>query len=180
MSLPHPALQILLAAIATLAAVSDLRTRTIPNWVTVGGLAAAVLGQCILSGWAGGGRSAALGFGVAMLVYLPLFLLRAMGGGDLKLMAALGAAAGAQNWFAIFLITSILGGPIALVTIVMSGRLGKTVRNIGAILSQLARFGAPHRANPELDVAHPESVGLPHGAVIALGVAAFLFLARFA
>jgi prepilin peptidase CpaA len=125
-----------------------------------------------------GAQAAASGFGLAMLVYLPLFMLRAMGGGDVKLMAALGAAAGPQNWLAIFLITSILGGPIALVTIVIRGRVGKTMRNIGAILWQLVRLRAPHRAEPELDVAHPKAVGLPHGAVIALGVATFLLLAR--
>jgi prepilin peptidase CpaA len=159
------------------AAISDLRSRSIPNWLTLGGVTAGVAAQIIFGGWAGA-RAAALGFGLAMLVYLPLFMLRAIGGGDVKLMAAIGAAAGPQNWLAIFLITSILGGPIALVTIVMRGRVGKTMRNIGAILSQLVRLRAPHRAEPELDVAHPKVLGLPHGAVIALGVAAFLLLAR--
>ena len=56
--------------------------------------------------------------------------------------------------------------------------LQATMRNIGAILWQLVRLRAPHRAEPELDVAHPKAVGLPHGAVIALGVATFLLLAR--
>ena len=177
MSLPHLSLQVLLALLAALAAVSDLRTRTIPNWLTGGGFAAAVALQA-LSGGLEGLLAAAKGFGVAMAIYLPLNLLRAMGGGDLKLMAALGAAAGPGNWVAIFLLTSLLGLPIALVTVLVSGRLGKTVRNIGRILWQLVRFRLPHEADPELDVHHPRSFGLPHGAVIALGVAAFLALAR--
>jgi prepilin peptidase CpaA len=176
-SLPPLPLQIVLAVVAGAAAVSDLRSRSIPNWLTLGGLVAGFVAQIALGGWAGA-KAAALGFGLALLVYLPLFALRAMGGGDVKLMAAIGAAAGPQNWLAIFLITSILGGPIALVTVVMRGRLGKTIRNIAAILSQLIRLRAPHHAEPELDVAHPKAVGLPHGAVIALGVAAFLLLAR--
>lgn len=178
MSLPHVSLQILLGLVAVLAAVSDLRTRTIPNWLTGGGLAAAIFLQLIFCGGLEGLATAAKGFGVAMAVYLPLNLLRAMGGGDLKLMAALGAAAGPSNWIAIFLITSLLGLPIALITILASGRLAKTFRNIGRILWQLARLRAPHEADPELDVHHPRSFGLPHGAVIALGVAAFLALAR--
>lgn len=171
-------MQILLALVAALAAVSDLRTRTIPNWLTGGGLAIAVILQTAFCGGLAGLGAAAKGFAVAVAVYLPLNLLRAMGGGDLKLMAALGAAAGPSNWFAIFLITSLLGLPIAIVTILVSGRFGKTMRNIGRILLQLARFRAPHEVDPELDVHHPRSFGLPHGAVIALGVAAFLALAR--
>ena len=178
LTLPHPLLQIILALVAGLSAVSDLRTRTIPNWLTVGGLGLAALAQIAVNGWPGA-KAAALGFGVAMLVYIPLYLLRVMGGGDVKMMAAIGAAAGPGNWLAIFLITSILGGPIAIVTILMRGRVGKTMRNIGSIFRQLIRLRAPHQANPELDVAHPNSFGLPHGAVIALGVAVFLVLARF-
>ena len=169
----------MLALVAGAAAVSDLRSRTIPNWLTVGGLVAGVVAQVALGGWTGA-KAAVLGFGLAMLIYLPLFMLRAMGGGDVKLMAALGATAGPQNWLSIFLITSILGGVIALGTILLRGRFGKTMRNIRAILGQLVRLRAPYEADPELDVAHPKSVGLPHGAVIALGVAAFLALARLA
>ena len=178
LSLPHVVLQIVLASIALLSAVSDFRTRTIPNWLTLGGLAAAVTAQLALGGWMGA-KAAALGLGVAMLVYLPLFLLRFMGGGDVKMMAAIGAAAGPGNWLAIFLITSILGGPIALATILLRGRVGKTLRNIAGMFRALLHLRAPHEADPELDVAHPASVGLPHGAVIALGVAVFLVLARF-
>ncbi len=179
LSLPHPLLQVILALVACGAAVSDLRWRTIPNWLTAAGFLAGTAAQIAMGGWPGA-RAAGLGFGLAMLVYLPLFVLRAMGGGDVKLMAALGVAAGPQNWLAIFLIMSILGGPIAIGTILWQGRFGKTMRNIAAILSQLAHLRAPHRADLELDVAHPKSVGLPHGAVIALGVVAFLALARFA
>ena len=178
LSLPHPLLQIVLALVAGLSAISDLRTRTIPNWLTVGGLGLAALVQMAANGWPGA-KAAALGFGVAMLIYIPLYLLRVMGGGDVKMMAAIGAAAGPGNWLAIFLITSILGGPIAIVTILLRGRFGKTMRNIGLIFSQLIRWRAPHEANSELDVAHPHSFGLPHGAVIALGVAGFLVLSRF-
>lgn len=177
MNLPPLLLQIVLALTAGAAAISDLRSRSIPNWLTLGGFLAGIVAQIALGGWEGA-KAAALGLGLAMLVYLPLFVLRAMGGGDVKLMAALGAAAGPQNWLAIFLITSILGAPIALAAILIRGRFGKTMRNIGAILSQLLRLRAPHRVQPELDVAHPQAVGLPHGAVIALGVAAFLLLAR--
>lgn len=177
LSLPHPALQFVLAAIAFIAAITDLRTRTIPNWLTGGGMIAGAAVQIAVAGWAGA-KAAALGLGLAMLIYLPLYLLRGMGGGDVKLMAALGAAAGPQNWLAIFLITSLVGGIAAVIVILASGSVGRTLRNLATILGSLLRLRAPHEAEPELDVAHPSSRGLPHGAVIAGGVALFLLLAR--
>ena len=41
-----------------------------------------------------------MGAGLALLIYVPLFALRAMGGGDVKLMAAVGAIVG--SWPASF------------------------------------------------------------------------------
>ncbi|MBM3793190.1 MAG: hypothetical protein FJW31_03795 [Acidobacteria bacterium] len=177
MTLPHPALQAILVAVAMAAAVTDLRSRRIPNWLTVSAVVAAFAVRAALSGWTGV-LAAAMGFALAMAIYAALFALRVMGGGDVKLMAALGAIAGPANWLVIFFITSLIGGPIVLVTVLLRGRLGKTLRNVWAILLQLARLRPPYEANPELDVAHPASVGLPHGAMIALGVGVFLAVAR--
>ena len=50
-----------------------------------------------LAGWPGTQQSL-MGFGLAALVYVPLFILRAMGGGDVKLMAAAGAIIGPRDW----------------------------------------------------------------------------------
>ena len=82
-------LQVVLASLTFAAAVSDLQSRTIPNWLVLSGI---VLGFGIngyLFGWGGLLRSA-MGFALAAVVYLPMFALRAMGGGDVKLMAAVG------------------------------------------------------------------------------------------
>ncbi|MBI3682079.1 MAG: prepilin peptidase [Acidobacteria bacterium] len=55
-------------------------------------------------------------------MFLPLFLLRGMGGGDAKLMAAIGAITGWQNCFIVFLLTAILGGVLAAGLALMSRR----------------------------------------------------------
>ena len=170
-------LQAILVAVALAATVTDLRSRQIPNWLTLGGVVAAFAARSILFGWPGL-LEAVQGLALGLAVYGTLFALRVMGGGDVKLMMALGAVAGPANWLAIFFITSLVGGPIALMTVLLRGRLGKTLRNVWAILLQLARLRPPYEADPELDVAHPASVGLPHGAVIALGVGVFLAVAR--
>src|SRR5580692_11271562 len=100
---------VLLAVLVIAAAIFDLRTRRIPNWLCAVGLIGGFAFQTT--------REAALGAGLALLIYVPLFALRAVGGGDVKLMAAVGSIAGPKSWIAIFLTTAILGGAIALVMI---------------------------------------------------------------
>ena len=104
-----------------------------------------------------------------------------MGAGDVKLMAAVGAVAGWQNWFGIFLITAILGGIMALILAATRGRVRKTLWNVGFILSEMKSGRPAYVGKEELDVKNPKALGLPHGAVIAVGTIFFLALsARFA
>jgi len=168
-----PPVAIVLAALVLVAVVYDLRLRRIPNWLTLSGIGIGLA----LNAWLGVLREAALGLGLAAAVYLPLFLLRAMGGGDLKLMAAVGSLAGPSAWLVIFGFTAILGGIAALVLLVVSGGLGRAMRNVLHILKQALRFRAPYRDREELDVSSPRAVTLPHGAVIAAGTLLYLFVA---
>jgi prepilin peptidase CpaA len=179
MSLPPAVLQVLLLVVTVVAAYFDLRWRRIPNWLTVTGVLGGLVLNALLLEWSGL-RLSVLGAGLALLVYVPLFALRAMGGGDLKMMAAVGAITGPTNWFAIFIVTSILGGIIAVVTILLKGRVGRTFSNLGFVLWELAHLRRPYKGREELDIAHPKSMSLPHGAVIALGCVVFLLLARTA
>jgi prepilin peptidase CpaA len=99
-----------------------------------------------------------------------------MGGGDLKLMAALGAAAGPAHWMRIFLYSAFIGGLAALVYTLIHSRFRHTLSNMGVILKSLARGKAPHRASPELDVRSPAGARLPHAVMIASATALHLFL----
>jgi prepilin peptidase CpaA len=166
-----------LAILVTVAAFTDILWRRIPNWIPGLALLAAFGLRTYLLGWVGL-RTGLLGFGLALLIYLPLFSLRAMGGGDVKLMAAVGAVAGPFNWFVIFVFTSIFGGILALGLLFFRGGLGRALRNITYIMNDLARLRAPHRERPELDVASSSAVTMPHGVAIALGAFLFLVLSR--
>jgi prepilin peptidase CpaA len=168
-----PAPTILLAALVIVAAIFDFRTRRIPNWLCAAGLIAGFACQIALFQWAGA-REAVLGCGLALLIYIPLFALRAMGGGDVKLMAAVGAIAGPKAWIAIFLVTAVVGGIIALMLIAIKGRTARTLRNVGILITELAHLRAPHRVEQELDVTSDRGLRLPHGCTIAAGTLLYL------
>lgn len=122
-----------------------------------------------------GGITALAGTGAALAIYLPLYLLRAVGGGDVKLMAAVGAITGPAVWLLVFVIASLLGGVVALSVTLATSRLSTTLVNIGAIFTDLVHLRRPYLSNPALDVTKTESVRLPHGTVI--GAAIWLYLA---
>lgn len=170
----HPAIQWIVAGITLTAAFTDLRSRIIPNWLVVTGLASGFVLNILLAGWTGLSQSC-LGFGLALLIYVPLFILRAMGGGDVKLMAAVGSLVGPQNWFLIFLLASIAGGLYALVLLFARNVYGGVFRNVIHILGELVRLRLPFRTRPELDVAHERAVSVPHAVAILAGAVAFLY-----
>jgi prepilin peptidase CpaA len=170
--------QILLGILVAAAAVSDIRSRRIPNWLVLAGIVAGFAWNVSSSpGWSGLGRAAA-GLGLGFVLYFPLYLLRARGAGDVKLLAAVGAITGPGNCFWIFFLTAILGGAIALLLLTFRGRVRKTFFNVAWIMQDLLHFRAPYRSNDELDVTTPKGMRLPHAAMIAVGTVAFLFIAQ--
>lgn len=177
MSLPPPAIRIFLEVLVILAAIWDIRTRRIPNWLTLSGV---VLGVALnmfiyqpLGTWFGLVFSLK-GLGLAFGVYFVLYLLHAMGAGDVKLMAAVGAGAGAANWLGILVLTSVAGAVAGLLLVVFKGRLRRTLHNLGTIISSLGHGRAPYKETPELDVSSDKAMRLPHGALIAIGTLGFL------
>ncbi len=179
MTLPPPGIEVVLLTLVIAAAVYDVRYRRIPNWITVGGV---LIGLALNSfigrndvppGWPGL-RFSLIGLGVGFGVYVIFYALHAMGAGDVKLMASVGALVGWQDWFGIFVITAIIGGVMALILVVYRGRLAKTFWNMGFILGQMKSGKAAYVTNEELDVRSSKSVGLPHGAIIAIGTLFFL------
>ena len=109
----------LLAALLIVAAVLDLRSRTIPNGLnlTVALLAVPFWWATGLAAW----PDAALQVGVGALVFgvfAIAFALGAMGGGDVKLLGALALWLPWQVVLVLLVIMSIAGGVLTLVTVV--------------------------------------------------------------
>jgi len=91
----------LAAVVGILATYFDLRRREIPNWVTIGGLAAGILAHAVLgfsfAGFDAAWRAVAFAcVGIGLCAFAPFisFRLSALGGGDVKLLAAIGAICG--------------------------------------------------------------------------------------
>lgn len=165
--------KIVLVAVVLIAAAYDLRFRRIPNWLSVSGVIAGFAVNTMLSGRQGL-ATACLGLACAFLVYVPLYLVRAMGAGDVKLMGAVGAIAGAGNWIAILLVTAIIGGIVSLVVIAARKRFHQTLSNLTVIGAELLHFRMPFATEKRLDIRSSEALRLPHAAVIAAGSIVFL------
>jgi prepilin peptidase CpaA len=179
-TLPPPGIAALLMALVVGAAGYDIPFRRIPNWLTLSGVVLGlVMNAFLYQGWPGL-RMSLLGLALGFGSYFLLFALRAMGAGDVKLMAAIGAMVGWQDWFGIFLFTAFIGGLASLMLMARRGRIKKTLWNVGFVISEMKCGRPAYLANEELDVRSSRSVGLPHGAVIAAGTLVFLGLsARF-
>jgi prepilin peptidase CpaA len=179
MSHPPPLIQACLLLLVIPAAVWDIRCRRIPNGLSLAG----VLLGLGLNGFLYQIRGVEIslqGIGLALLIYLPLYLLRAMGAGDVKLMAAVGAIVGWQNWLVVFVLTSLFGAFAAVVVVARKGLFRRTFRNILLVFTSLSGGTPPHRESPELDVQSDLATRLPHAVAIACGSLGYLIAAMHA
>ncbi|MBS1831174.1 MAG: prepilin peptidase [Acidobacteria bacterium] len=110
---PQVALAIFVGITAT---VEDLARREIPNWIPVAAVAGGVCASAWMDGWGGLGSSL-LGTVLGFLVFLVFYLLGGMGGGDIKLMAGLGAILGAGRMLEASLWTAGIGGIFAVLAL---------------------------------------------------------------
>ena len=137
-------------ALATVAAITDLRNGTIPNWLTVPPLLLAPLAL----GFAAGPRAlgaSLLGLGACGAVPSLLFARGAMGGGDLKLFAALGAVVGAGVGLEIQLGSLLLAALYALGRLAWQGKLLRTLySSFWLLLNAFLPAGRRREVRPEL------------------------------
>jgi prepilin peptidase CpaA len=117
-----------LAAGLASSAVIDLRTRRIPNPLTLAVAATGAL--CAATGISDVSIGAALaGFAVGLMLMLPGHLLGATGAGDVKLFAAIGTLIGPAAIATAFLYTAVAGGVLALIVATRRRRLAHTIAN---------------------------------------------------
>jgi prepilin peptidase CpaA len=160
---------------ALLAGWTDWRTRRIPNWLTVSTLLLGIAVNAGVGRWTGA-KSALLGAALGLAVLFPFVLLRALGAGDWKLAGALGAWLGPSRLIAVLILAIFVAGVMAVILIIWTGRVLRTLRNIGHLLAALFTL---HLPGPELSLDNPEAAKVPFGVALALAVLFYVSAAIF-
>ncbi|WP_043458511.1 A24 family peptidase [Azohydromonas australica] len=160
------------------ASISDLRTRRVPNALVLYG---AVLGLAfnalapadvgLLPGRDPGVLAALLGGLTGLALFLPLYVLRLMGAGDVKLLAMAGMWLGAQGVAHAALWSLAAGGVLAL-TVTLAGPRG-TLRQVGMNVLRMGRATLVRSCTAGMLVQAPvQTTGrLPYAVAIATGTA---------
>jgi prepilin peptidase CpaA len=121
-------------ASAGICAAIDFSTRRVPNALTLSiaavGIMAAAFGVVDLPP-----GMALVGFLTGFVLMLPGHVLGRTGGGDVKMMAALGAWMGPSMIFKAFLYSAIAGGLFALFVAVRRGRMRETLRGTANLVA---------------------------------------------
>jgi prepilin peptidase CpaA len=116
------------------ACITDVRSRRIPNVLTFGSAAAAIIFHASTGQLAGLFQSVE-GWLVGAAIFFAPFALGGLGAGDVKLLAALGAWVGPLDALWIGLYTGVAGGVIALMVAAFNGYLSQAISNIWLLFS---------------------------------------------
>jgi prepilin peptidase CpaA len=153
-----------LIAVVLVGVWTDVRTRRIPNGLTVAALLAALAVRAVL------GLAAlldgVLGTGLAFALLLPLFALGGVGGGDAKLLVAVGAFLGPKGFLIALLATAVAGGVMSLVYAIRRGVILPVILNTGGLLKYVVTAG---RGGERITLETQGALSVPYGVAIAAG-----------
>ena len=162
----------ILAVILTLVAgFGDLRTRRIPNRLTVPALLIGLGVNALLGGWHGFLMSLE-GAGLGLGLLLPMVLLRGLGAGDWKLMGALGAMVGPSETLTILFVSICMAAGWGVVEMIRQRRVKATLWNLWELVHGFVVFGL--QPNPNISIDTPPLIKLPFGVVTAVATATAL------
>jgi prepilin peptidase CpaA len=149
-------------AICALAALTDLWKGRIYNWLTLPALVLGLAYATYAGGWLGLGESlVAAVLGMFLLGWM--FWLGVMGGGDVKLLMALGAWGGLRYVCEVALLSVFLGGALAVAILVGKGRFRSFARRFYAFLLPLFVKELEY-TSPKID----RQLTMPYGIPIAV------------
>lgn len=172
----HLFMQIALVVLVVAAIAWDLRERRIPNAITVLGCALALALRAFLGLDALG--AGLLGLGAGFLVGLPIFAMGGMGGGDVKLLAAIGAFLGPGDLVPALIAMALIGGLMAILWALKDGRLVSILADTGrlvyalfgklvsTVVPSLSMYFAPM---PRRTIESPGALTIPYALPIGAG-----------
>jgi prepilin peptidase CpaA len=157
-------LDLLVFLLIVVCGITDIQTGKIYNKATYPAILVGFAWNALMPG-APGLKSSLLGFTVAAALMVTLTLLGGMGGGDAKLLAAVGALKGYPFILAVLFYSFLVGGALALTVAIwqrrLLGTLGRVFRMLFAVVA--------YRLNPSVGPEERLSYKIPFGVAICLG-----------
>lgn len=148
----------------------DVYRRRIPNVISLGG---AFLGLALWvrhDGFAGLETGLA-GWAVGAALFLPFYLLKGLGAGDIKLMAAVGTCLGARHALWAGITVALTGGLMAAWAAASQGRLWAALRDS---LRILGGYRPPARVGTSVGKTASAHATIPYGLAIAAGTLIYM------
>lgn len=169
-----------LLPLLAVAAILDVRSQRIPNWLVLAGLLYGVVYNTAFPSSPHDGILFPLtGFGLGFLLFLPVYLMRMMGAGDVKLLAMVGAFLGPSDTFYAMLGSLIAGGALAVCYVLVNGMAKRMFHNLTSLF-QHGLSSVLAGITPDLRIEASQSAGkLPYGVAIASGTCGYLVLRQF-
>lgn len=149
----------------------DVRSRRLPNALTLGGLAVGLALAAVRFG-TDGFTDALAASGICVLIMLLPFLVRAAGGGDLKMLAACGTLVGTRGVLFLFVATSFSGLAVAVAMLAARRASAPRLRHLLRSVFDWRYDRAAGRA--ALPPREDESGRIPFSLAIAVGTVATL------
>ena len=155
-----------ISLLVVIAALWDFQTRRIPNWLVGPFLFLGIALSLYFHGWSGLGHSV-LGVLMAGMILGILYWLRAMGMGDVKLFAAIGAWIWPEQLTTALTATALAGGVLAVIWAIRGGFLKESFAGAGDLLAGFVKRGVrPHKT---LALSNPGARKMPYAPAIAIG-----------
>lgn len=176
---------VLLLGLLLRAVWTDVHSRRISNGLVLVGLLAAFALQGLATPGAGlfaqpfgglGLLTAAGGMLTGLGLLLPMYALGAMGAGDVKLLAMIGAFLGPQDIVGAMLASAVIGGVLALAVAIHQRHLGRVLANVRQLMMNGMLRAAS--AGGFASEAAQTTGKLPYAVAIAGGTTAYLALTR--
>jgi len=171
----------LLACFLSLAALFDGRQRRVPNQLVLVALFSGLVlhaigpqawmrsaGLFALAPGALGIQGAFLGALVALAMFLPFYILRVLGAGDVKLLVAVGSFAGPSAFVNLALFVLLAGGLLALAKMALARNSRVVMQNTLEALSQMMPGSAG-----TFDARSQTAWRMPYAVAVAIGVMAY-------
>lgn len=163
-----PFVYLALPPILAYATYGEIKEHRISNYLTIATMLFGLGAACIEGGFPGF-KSSLIALSIAGGVFLPFCLMGVVGGGDMKLMAAVGSIVGFPMILRVLTDTCLAGGLIAIGIMAYHGVLWTTLGNVFRILVGMPRRNQGLR-NPPM---------VPYALAITLGTIFAVFFQEF-